>query len=38
VYVPPQATQSLSNTGTEEIKFLCLVDPAWRPEDEEICE
>lgn len=38
VYVPPQAAQSLSNTGTEEIEFLCLVDPAWRPEDEEICE
>ncbi|MGE3153556.1 MAG: cupin domain-containing protein [Nitrospiraceae bacterium] len=38
VYVPPQATQSLSNTGTEDIEFLCLVDPAWKPEDEEICE
>lgn len=38
VYVPPQATQSLSNTGTDEIEFLCLVDPAWWPEDEEICE
>jgi mannose-6-phosphate isomerase-like protein (cupin superfamily) len=38
VYVPPGAVQSLRNTGTTIIEFLCLVDPAWRPEDEEILE
>jgi mannose-6-phosphate isomerase-like protein (cupin superfamily) len=38
VYVPPGGIQSLSNTGTEIVEFLCLVDPAWKPEDEEILE
>lgn len=38
VYVPPGAVQTLENTGTETMEFLCLVDPAWRPEDEEVLE
>ncbi len=38
VYVPPHAVQSLENTGTIDIEFLCLVDPAWRSEDEEVLE
>jgi mannose-6-phosphate isomerase-like protein (cupin superfamily) len=38
VYVPPGAIQSLRNTGSGAIEFLCLVDPAWKPEDEEILE
>ena len=38
VYVPPGADQSLMNTGTQAIEFLCLVDPAWKMEDEEILE
>jgi len=36
VYIPPDSVQWLENTGTEEIEFLCIVDPAWRPEDEQI--
>jgi mannose-6-phosphate isomerase-like protein (cupin superfamily) len=36
IYVPPGGTQSLENTGTADIEFLCLVDPAWRVEDEEV--
>ena len=36
VYIPPGSVQWLENTGEEEIEFLCIVDPAWRPEDEEI--
>jgi len=35
VNVPPNSTQWLENTGKEEIEFLCIVDPAWRPEDEQ---
>jgi mannose-6-phosphate isomerase-like protein (cupin superfamily) len=35
VYIPPGSVQWLQNTGEEEIEFLCIVDPAWRPEDEE---
>jgi mannose-6-phosphate isomerase-like protein (cupin superfamily) len=38
VYVPPGGKQSLENTGTTEVKFLCLVDPAWRVEDEALLE
>jgi mannose-6-phosphate isomerase-like protein (cupin superfamily) len=38
VYVPPGAQQSLENTGTTDVEFLCLVDPAWRLEDESILE
>jgi mannose-6-phosphate isomerase-like protein (cupin superfamily) len=36
VYIPPGSVQWLENTGEEEIEFLCIVDPAWRPEDEEV--
>ena len=35
VYIPPGSVQWLENTGKDEIEFLCIVDPAWRPEDEE---
>jgi mannose-6-phosphate isomerase-like protein (cupin superfamily) len=38
MYVPPQSKQSLENCGSTAIEFLCVVDPAWRPEDEEILE
>jgi mannose-6-phosphate isomerase-like protein (cupin superfamily) len=38
VYVPPNATQYLENTGSQDIAFLCIVDPFWRPEDEELIE
>ncbi len=38
VYVPPNATQHLENTGDEDITFLCIVDPYWRPDDEELVE
>lgn len=38
LYVPPGGTQSLENTGAIDIQFLCLVDPAWKPEDEVILE
>ena len=38
LYVPPGGEQSLENTGDGEIEFLCLVDPAWRAEDEQVLE
>jgi mannose-6-phosphate isomerase-like protein (cupin superfamily) len=38
LYVPPGGKQCLENTGNEDIEFLCLVDPAWRIEDERILE
>ena len=38
LYVPPGGTQSLENTGGRDIEFLCLVEPAWKAEDERILE
>lgn len=36
IYIPPHSTQYIKNTGQTDLKFLCMVDPAWRAEDEEI--
>ena len=38
VYVPPMSEQFIENTGTSELRFLCIVDPAWKEEDEMILE
>lgn len=34
VYVPPNAKQFVENRSGSDLKFLCVVDPAWRQEDE----
>ncbi len=34
VYIPPFATQCIENTGSIDLEFICIVDPAWRSEDE----
>lgn len=36
IYIPPDAKQWIKNTGESGLKFLCIVDPAWRAEDEEV--
>jgi mannose-6-phosphate isomerase-like protein (cupin superfamily) len=36
VYIPPHASQCIHNSGLSDLVFLCIVDPAWRMEDEEI--
>lgn len=36
VYVPPGAVQQVANVGGEELIFVCIVDPAWQAEDEQI--
>ncbi len=36
VYIPPHAKQQITNTGVADLRFLCIVDPAWRAEDEEV--
>jgi len=36
VYIPPNAVQHIENTGDDDLIFICLVDPAWRREDEDI--
>lgn len=36
VYIPPNARQFIHNSGNEPLVFICIVDPAWRKEDETI--
>ena len=36
VYIPPFARQYIENTGDFDLVFLCIVDPAWRAENEQI--
>ena len=36
IYIPPSAKQYLKNKGNADLKFLCIFDPAWRPDDEEV--
>ncbi|MDQ6735299.1 MAG: cupin domain-containing protein [Nitrospirota bacterium] len=38
VYVPPGAEQWVENPGDSTMEFLCLVDPAWKHEDEHVLE
>ena len=34
VYIPPLAKQCIENIGDQELVFICIVDPAWKEEDE----
>ena len=36
IYIPPHSRQYIQNTGKKDLIFLCIVDPAWCREDEEI--
>ncbi len=36
VYIPPDSIQYIENTGNSGLKFLCIVDPPWRKELEQI--
>jgi len=36
VYIRPNSVQHIENTGDDELVFLCIVDPAWRQEDEQV--
>jgi len=38
IYIPPHALQCITNTGRADLRFLCIVDPAWRKEYEEVLE
>ena len=34
IYIPPHAKQCIHNHGEQDLVFLCIVDPAWKKEDE----
>ncbi|CAN1208988.1 cupin domain-containing protein [Tumidithrix helvetica PCC 7403] len=36
IYIPPNARQFIRNLGAEPLVFICIVDPAWRKEDETV--
>ena len=36
VYIPSNSVQYIENTGQSVLKFLCIVDPPWQKEDEEV--
>ena len=36
VHIPSQAVQWIENHGEEDLEFLCIVDPAWKPDAEEL--
>jgi mannose-6-phosphate isomerase-like protein (cupin superfamily) len=38
VYVAPMSKQYIENTGSTKLRFLCIVEPAWKQEDEIILE
>ncbi|MCE2928536.1 MAG: cupin domain-containing protein [Candidatus Caenarcaniphilales bacterium] len=38
VYIPPMARQCITNVADIDLKFICIVDPAWRKEDEIVYE
>ena len=35
IYIPSGSAQFIENSGHKDLKFLCIVDPAWRAENEE---
>ena len=38
VYIPPNSKQLIENTGSINLKFLCIVEPAWKADDEILLE
>ncbi len=36
IFIPPGSWQHIRNTGNTNLKFLCIVAPMWRAEDEEL--
>jgi len=34
IFVPPMSKQFLENNGETDLTILCIVDPAWKKEDE----
>jgi mannose-6-phosphate isomerase-like protein (cupin superfamily) len=36
IYIPPNSKQYIENIGNSDLVFLCIVDPPWRMEDEEV--
>ena len=38
VYIPPNPKQIIENTGSINLRFLCIVEPAWKADNEILLE
>ena len=38
VFIPSGSVQKIENTGPDDLIFICIVEPAWKPEDEDVLE
>ncbi|MBC8515743.1 MAG: cupin domain-containing protein [Nitrosopumilus sp.] len=38
VFVPSNSKQFIENSGNSDLKFLCIVEPAWKVDDETLLE
>ncbi|MBP7563212.1 MAG: cupin domain-containing protein [Candidatus Cloacimonetes bacterium] len=36
IFIPSMSRQSISNTGNHDLVFLCIVEPAWKVENEKV--
>lgn len=36
IFIPPGSWQHIRNTGEGYLKFICIVSPPWRADDEEV--
>ena len=36
IHIPPNSLQCIKNIGSEELVFICMVNPPWKKEDEEV--
>jgi mannose-6-phosphate isomerase-like protein (cupin superfamily) len=36
VFIPAGSVQYIENAGEEDLNFLCVVDPYWKDEDDEV--
>ncbi|RDE11789.1 MAG: cupin domain-containing protein [Candidatus Thorarchaeota archaeon] len=36
IYIPPMSVQWIESMGPDDLEFLCVVDPAWKPDAEEL--
>jgi mannose-6-phosphate isomerase-like protein (cupin superfamily) len=36
IYIPPRSIQYIENIGDCDLEFLCIVEPAWKKEHEQV--
>lgn len=36
IYIPPNSVQHIKNTADNDLEFICIVEPPWNSENDEI--